>query len=348
MQDFFLILTAALLGLLAHLAIKRDWLAWALKTLVFLAGLVESLWLVIASLRSYIGRPCDSLKITILTLLSPATCVILFIQARELVSALCTGLELIITGQILLPLIRKKVKATEYFLRKKIFIPTSFPHFIALFVYISAVAYLLITMNDRRAGLSELLPTSPLLERLFSPNGISLILLSFCGVGICISRSGKEALQRLGLTKPNLVQIILGVLLIFASFTYDGLWAVYTHHLAGQDLATQLSGYNSGTFTVTETFIPSVILALIMAFCAGISEEILIRGALQPVFGILPSALLHGILHAHIAHAPVLIIKVTIWSAFMGLIRRYTNTTTTVIAHVGLNLATILLFAANP
>jgi hypothetical protein len=350
MQDFLLILTASILGLLAHLARKNDWLTWVLKAAIFLAGFAEFVWLIILSLKNFIGRESEPQKITVLTLLAPATCLILFVQIRELVSRLCTFLELIMTLQILVPVIRKKVKPKEYFERKRIFVPTSLPHLIALCAYITAAAYLYVSVQDRNTveQLPELTPSAILFERLLSPNGISLILLSFCGIGIFVSRNFKEALRRLGLVKPHVLQIVLGIFLIFISFTYDALWAVCTHHLAGEDLATQLSGYNSGTFTVAGTFAPSVILAIMIALCTGVSEELLIRGALQPVFGILPAAFLHGMLHAQMAHAPVLIVKITIWSAFMGFIRRYTNTTTTIIGHAGVNLTTILLFAANP
>jgi len=350
MIDLLLILTASILGLMAHLARKKDLLSWFLKASIFLAGLVEFMWLILLSLKSFVGRESEPQKITILTLLAPATCLILFVHARELVSRLLTSLELIMTLQIFVPLIRKKINPADYFERKRIFLPASLPHLIALCAYISAAAYFYITMQDRNTveQVNELTPRAILFEQLFSPNGFSSILLSFCGIGIFVSRNFKQALLRLGLAKPHVLQILLGIFLIFASFAYDAVWAICTHHLAGEDLATQLSGYNSGTFTFAGTFIPSVALAIIMVLLTGISEEILIRGALQPVFGILPVAFLHGMLHAHMAHGPVLIVKITIWSAFMGFIRRYTNTTTTIIGHAGLNLATILLFAANP
>jgi hypothetical protein len=285
----------------------------------------------------------------VLAILCPATWLLLFLPIRQLASWLFTSLDLLITGQVLVPLIRKKVKATEYFLCKKIFVPSSFPHLMALFIYVSAAAYLLISIDPEAFKvLCKPLSIPPVLEQFLSCTGIGLILVSFCGVGFCASRSGKEALRRLSLTKPGKVQVTIGVFLILASFTYDALWAIYAHHLAGQDLATELSCYNSGTFTIAGAFVPSVILAMAITLFAGIGEEILIRGALQPVFGILPSALLHGILHAHLAHAPIFIVKVTIWSIFMGLVKRYTNTTTTIIGHAGFNLITIFLFACNP
>ncbi len=168
------------------------------------------------------------------------------------------------------------------------------------------------------------------------------------GVGIYVTRPYKIAMARLGWVKPSQKQIGIGIALILGSFLYDAIWAHFTHHLPGQDLATKLSFYNSGTFTAGGGFVPSAILALATALCAGIGEETLIRGALQPVFGILPAALLHGMLHGQFAHAPIFIVQVTIWSILMGLVKRYTNTTTTIIGHAGFNLVTTFLFAFNP
>ena len=114
-------------------------------------------------------------------------------------------------------------------------------------------------------------------------------------------------------------------------------------------MATKISSYNSGTFAVDGTdFTGSLILALATALCAGIGEETLIRGALQPVVGILPAALLHGILHAQFANAPILILQIAAWSCVMGIVRRCTNTTTTIIGHVGFNFVSVFLFAFNP
>ena len=77
-------------------------------------------------------------------------------------------------------------------------------------------------------------------------------------------------------------------------------------------------------------------------------EETLIRGALQPVLGIIPAALLHGVLHGQFAHAPLFILQVAGWSIVMGVIKKYTNTTTTIIGHAGFNLVTVFLFSFNP
>ncbi len=192
------------------------------------------------------------------------------------------------------------------------------------------------------------LPMLPLaIDQLVSYNGVGLVLVSICGVGIFVSRKPREVFARLGWQKPTVQQVGIGLGLVAFSFLYDLIWSLYTHAGAG-DMATQISGYNSGTFSVTGGMGSAVVLALATALCAGIGEETLIRGAIQPVLGIIPAALLHGILHAQFSHAPQLILQVAIWSCIMGIVRRCTNTTTTIIGHAGFNLVTTFLFAFNP
>ena len=346
--DFLLIIIAAVLGLLAHLSRNRYWLAWILRTVIFTAGLCEFSWLFAASLGANGFTDSYPPAITILTILFPMTWLLLFMPIRELASGLFTSLDLIITGQVLVPLIRKKVKAADYFAKKKIFIPSSFPHLIALFILITASAYLFISINLPRLQIASLSLSIPLTIEPLSYGAIVLIILSFCGIGVYVSRSFKEALPRLALFKIGKIQLSLAIILIFVSYAHDALWAIYTHRLIGQDLATELSYYTPSSFTIAGSFLPSVIAALIITIVAAISEETLIRGALQPVFGILPSAIFHGLLHAQFAHTPAFIIKVAIWSTFIGLIKRYTNTTTAIVAHAGFNVVTILLFSLNP
>jgi len=53
-------------------------------------------------------------------------------------------------------------------------------------------------------------------------------------------------------------------------------------------------------------------------------------------------------LHAQFANAPMLILQVSLWSCCMGIVKRFTNTTTTIIGHAGFNFVTTFLFAFNP
>ncbi len=344
MYDFLLILILAVLGLLAHVARNRRWLEWILRIVICVVGLLEGLLLI---------TPVDLLfspwVSSVLSVAFVCSLFVLFMPIRRLVSWFCTGLDLIITGQLFMPLIKKNIEAAEYFLTKKIFVPTSFPHLMGLFIYVNTAAYLLMSIDPESFKMPYIpLPIPLVLAQLLSYNGIGLVLLSLCGVGIYVTRPYKDVFSRLGWVKPTKTQVGIGILLIVGSFAYDALWSVFTHHLSGQDLAIKLSYYNSGTFTAGGAMLPSAILAIATAICAGIGEETLIRGALQPVFGIVPAAVLHGMLHGQFAHAPIFIVQVAIWSIMMGLVKRWTNTTTTIIGHAGFNLITTFLFAFNP
>lgn len=344
MYDFLLILILAVLGLLAHVARNRRWLQWILRIVICIVAFLEGL-LLITPVDLFFSPWVSS----VLAVAFFCSLLVLLMPVRRLVSWFCTGLDLIVSGQIFVPLIKKNINAAEYFLTKVIYVPSSFPHLMALFIYVNTAAYLLMSIEPQSFQMPYIpLPIPLMIGQLLSYNGLGLVILSLCGVGVYVTRPYKEAFKRLGWVKPTKMQVGIGIILIFASFAYDALWSVFTHHISGQDLGIKLSYYNSGTFTANGGLIPSAILAIATALCAGIGEETLVRGALQPVFGILPAAVLHGMLHGQFAHAPIFIVQVAIWSAMMGIVRRYTNTTTTIIGHAGFNLITTFLFAFNP
>lgn len=246
--------------------------------------------------------------------------------------------------------VMQKIPFYKAFFAERIFVPSSIPHMNALWIYLTVVAFLL-THTEMSSGFqmpSIMIPLPVSLDQLFSYNFLGLIMLSACGVGILVTRKPMETLRRLGIVKPTLAQVFIGIAGIFVTFAYDYLWSTYTHGQEGLGYADKISHYNEGAFNPTASASSAGMLASATGICAGIGEEILSRGALQPVLGILPSAFLHGALHAQFSHAPILILQVFGWSTIMGIIRRYTNTTTTIITHVGFNFISTFLFAFNP
>ncbi len=246
--------------------------------------------------------------------------------------------------------VMQKIPFHKAFFAERIFVPSSIPHMNALWIYLTVVAFLL-THTEMSSGFqmpSIMIPLPVSLDQLFSYNFLGLIMLSACGVGILVTRKPMETLRRLGIVKPTLAQVFIGIAGIFVTFAYDYLWSTYTHGQEGLGYADKISHYNEGAFNPTASASSAGMLASATGICAGIGEEILSRGALQPVLGILPSAFLHGALHAQFSHAPILILQVFGWSTIMGIIRRYTNTTTTIITHVGFNFISTFLFAFNP
>ncbi len=278
-----------------------------------------------------------------------ATSVLLFYHGRRLYSWLLTSLDGIASLRVLTGPVRHHMSVIKAMFNRTVFQPASYPNMVGLFVYVTALGFMLQSVNPISMEFPSIpIPIPASLQQLFSYNGLGLVMLSFCGVGIFVSRDWKSAFKRLGWEKPTLKQVGIGLSLVVFSFCYDLVWAIFTHGAAGQDMATKLSGYNSGTFASGADLSASIVLALATALCAGIGEETLIRGALQPALGIVPAAILHGVLHAQFTHAPILIIQIAIWSIAFGLVRRFTNTTTTIIGHAGFNFVTTFLFAFNP
>jgi hypothetical protein len=343
--DFIIVIFFATLGILSHIAARKRWLEWLLRIVIFLSFLLDLLSLLSHSSELVLSP----WAVSVLTAMCAATLLGLFIPFRKLVSIALTAIDLLVSGQVFFWLAKRAVPFKEFFASQRIFVPASIPHMVALFIYVLTAAYLFSGTEPSSFEMPSIPLAIPLpLGQLFSYNGIGLVLLAFCGVGIFVARSPKLAMERLAWKIPSTKQVGIGIALIAFSFTYDALWSILTHNLGGQDLASKLAAYNAGTFAVAGGMVPSVILALATALCAGIGEETLVRGALQPTFGILPAAILHGMLHGQFSHAPIFIVQVTLWSVCMGIAKRYTNTTTTIIGHAGFNFVTTFLFAFNP
>ena len=247
------------------------------------------------------------------------------------------------------PLVMKKVGFFQSFFAERIFIAESIPHMNALWIYVTCLAFLLTHMEIAGFQMPSIMVPIPVtMDQLFSYNFLGLVMLAICGTGIFISRSPLEVLKRLGLVKPKWQHVVIGFVGIFITFAYDYFWSTYTHAQEGLGYADKLTHYNEGTFTSGSAPGPALFVASATGLCAGLGEEILIRGALQPCLGIIPAAFMHGVLHGQFSHAPLLILQVFGWSAIMSVIRRYTNTTTTIITHVGFNFLSTFLIAFNP
>ena len=332
----------SILVLAAHGAKTKRWLEWLLR--IFIAMWFGGEAFYTAGLK-FSEEPQNAWNCSVLYGMTAGTGLSLFKLFRQALSLVLTAVENVVSGQIFISLL--KHRSVQLF-ANPVFIATSVPHMVGLFIYVQTLAYLLGAVTPMDLKLPQIpLPIPVPIDQLFSYNGLGLVLLAFCGVGVFVARKPRECMQRLGLVKPTAAQVGIGVMIVFGSFFYDYLWSVLATGMH-QDLGTKLAMYNGGTFSVLGGLVPSILLALATALCAGIGEETLIRGALQPAFGIVPAGFLHGALHGQFAHAPFFILQVAGWSCLMGIVRKYTNTTTTIIGHAGYNFVTTFLFAFNP
>lgn len=157
------------------------------------------------------------------------------------------------------------------------------------------------------------------------------VVVALLGVGLVIRRNGRSLLQRLGLERMTGAQLRLGlrwiVILVALQWLVGVVWG-----LLDPAAAEQLGGINETLLADFDTWWEWLVLAI----AAGVGEEILFRGALQPVFGLPATAVLFAIGHVQYGLTPITGLILVIGLA-LGLIRRSTNTTVAIFVHAGYN-----------
>ncbi len=245
----------------------------------------------------------------------------------------------------------KKIGILESLTAEKIFLASSIPHLNGLWCY---VVFLFVCLGEVRPS-GFMTPTLVHIPEI-SPWNEDLIgllcglLMTAFGVGLIVTRKFPgEIFRRLGIVKPQLFHIVLALGLAAFTFTYDYVWSLYTHssHVSAA-FPGVLTKFNEGTYLGSGAAPNAFAQALLTGICAGLDEELLFRGALQPVLGIVPAAFLHAAMHQQFIGAPLLMFQIFIWSCIMGIVKRYTNTTTTIIAHATFNFVQVFLIGFNP
>ena len=164
------------------------------------------------------------------------------------------------------------------------------------------------------------------------------VALASIGVGWGIRRRGSSVCSRLGLRWPTLGDWLAGLCmgaLIYVAAT-----------LAATMLPSSASADYVGARALFDEIKGSMAAALLLAILSGAGEEILFRGALQPVFGILLSSILFTFTHAHYGFSPQLMLLFFVSVGF-GLARRRVSTTAAIITHASYNFAPFLLFSLS-
>jgi membrane protease YdiL (CAAX protease family) len=170
---------------------------------------------------------------------------------------------------------------------------------------------------------------------------LPFIVLAVVGVGAGIRRSPRETLARLGYGPISLGNVGVVVPFIVGAFALS-MAADFLFSVLQPDLYRKV-GEVSGTLFNPKGLSPvsAVLFALLIGVGAGLGEETLFRGAVQPVFGILATSILFASMH--VQYGPSLLLGyIFVLSVGLGFLRRYFNTTTSLLAHAGYNALSIL------
>lgn len=151
--------------------------------------------------------------------------------------------------------------------------------------------------------------------------------LAYVAVGWLIRRNAAEASCRLGLVRPTgrLIAIAIGltVLVFIANGTAGYLTEVFQPHVSKQ--------ISDVTKTITGD-LSNPIGAAILGISAGVGEELLLRGAIQPRYGIILTSILFALLHTQYGFS-IVVVGLFATGVLLGLERKYWGTTAAIITH---------------
>jgi len=160
---------------------------------------------------------------------------------------------------------------------------------------------------------------------------IPFLLAALLGVGLFLRRSPQAAVERLGLARPTGWQVLLALAAAGAFYAFGNGVDVLSHLLT-PGLAGKVDAANQRLFGQLGDPLGIATIAL----SAGICEEVLFRGAMQPRLGVLWTSLVFAAIHTQYGLS-LDSVAVFILAIGLGMLRRIANTTTSTICHVVYN-----------
>jgi membrane protease YdiL (CAAX protease family) len=220
------------------------------------------------------------------------------------------------------------------------------PVFFALWMFVNTLAFSILfllgfALEPEAVG-SALSSTGRLSFFTVFVGQLPFVVIALCGVGLGVQRNFRETFARLGygpITLPQLgivALFIVGALLL--SYAADTLFATLQPEL--YDRVGQVSEVLFSPEGLSP--VSAILFALLIGVGAGVGEETLFRGALQPRLGITLTSVLWA--SVHVQYGPsILLIYIFILSVGLGILRRHVNTTATFLTHAGYNSLGVLL-----
>ncbi len=167
-------------------------------------------------------------------------------------------------------------------------------------------------------------------------------LFALVGVGYLIRRDGPQTRRRLGIERLSGRDVALSVGLaegiVVVYYGVDWVWRT----LAPENYALMEA--------VGEVLYGGVIApwqGILISLTAAVTEELLFRGAVQPRFGILLTALLFTAAHVQYGFTPATL-EILVAALVLGWLRRRTNTSACVLLHFLYDALALVVFPLLP
>ena len=169
--------------------------------------------------------------------------------------------------------------------------------------------------------------------------GIFFVALAIVAVGYRVDRTWPQVITRLRLVRPTLIGFGWATAAVMAAFVTSGLASVLTR-ATNEKYADEINR----SLEVMTTSSPSYLAAPLIGISAGLGEELLFRGALQPRYGILLTSLLFALLHSQYGLSFITLGTFVLGCLFGLLAKRY-GTTHAIAAHALYNTLAVLISA---
>ena len=161
---------------------------------------------------------------------------------------------------------------------------------------------------------------------------------------MAIRRSWLQSLSRLGLRLPTRGDMTsgigVGILLYLLLLVMAVIWEALVP-------ADQIQQQSAAAEQLAQSF-NTLPLAFALSLSAAVGEEILFRGAIQPILGLFWTSLLFALVHVQYSLTPATVI-IFVVALGLGLLRQRQSTSASIIAHFTYNFIQLALaiFAAQ-
>jgi uncharacterized protein len=218
------------------------------------------------------------------------------------------------------------------------------PTFLAVWLFVMVLANNAVSLLlfDQLPNLERFFPTGRLSPTAVLTSQLPFVAVAVLGVGLGVTRNVRQTIARLGYGAISLRH--LGVIVVFVgvalalSIGADALFSRLQPELYREVGEISENLFNPAGLSLAE----AVMFSLLVGVGAGLGEETLFRGAVQPKLGIVATSVLFASMH--VQYGPSLLLGyVFLLSIGLGLLRRHINTTASFLAHAMYNSLSILL-----
>ena len=167
--------------------------------------------------------------------------------------------------------------------------------------------------------------------------GVFFVALAVVAVGYRIDRDLADVVKRLNLNRPTYSGMAVALAAVVVGFVTSGMASAITR-ATNEKYADEIDR----SLEVMTTSSPSYLAAPLIGISAGVGEELLFRGALQPRYGIVPTSLLFALLHSQYGLS-FITLGTFLLGCLFGIVAKRYGTTHAIVAHATYNTLAVVI-----